>query len=83
MSTNTLVAPQALTVDDQHTIRSIARTLLSQIVTTEIAKSVASARAIELIEAPGEAVPNLVICELHMKEVDEIAFCNKWHRHKI
>ncbi len=82
MSTNMLVALRALIVDDQRTMRSIVRTLLSQVGITDVMEALDGAEAMELIETPGEIAPDFVICDLHMKDGDGMAFCNKLRRHK-
>ena len=82
MSTDTLVALRALIVDDQRTMRSIVRTLLSQVGITDVIEAADGTEAIELLEMPGEQLPDFVICDLHMKDGDGMAFCNKIRRHK-
>jgi len=79
MSTNMLVTLRALIVDDQRTMRSIVRTLLSQIGITDVVEAADGAEAIEM---PGETAPDFVICDLHMKDGDGMAFGNKLRRHK-
>lgn len=82
MSADMLVELRALIVDDQRTMRSIVPTLLSQLGITDVVEAADRTEAIELIEMPGEAVPDFVICDLHMKDGDGMAFCNKLRRHK-
>ena len=82
MSTDMLVALRALIVDDQRTMRSIVRTLLSQVGITDVIEAADGTEAIELLEMPGEQPPDFVICDLHMKDGDGMAFCNKIRRHK-
>ena len=76
MSESTLVELRALIVDDQRTMRSIVRALLSQLGITDVVEAADGAEALALIEAPGEAPPDFVICDLHMKDGDGMAFCN-------
>ena len=82
MSNDMLVSLRALIVDDQRTMRSIVRTLLSQIGITDVVEAADGTEAIEIIEMPGETVPDFVICDLHMKDGDGMSFCNKLRRHK-
>ncbi|MDP6691090.1 MAG: response regulator [Alphaproteobacteria bacterium] len=82
MSTDMLVSLRALIVDDQRTMRSIVRTLLAQVGITDVAEAADGTEAIELLETPGEAPPDFVICDLHMSDGDGMAFCNKLRRHK-
>ena len=82
MSTDVLVGLRALIVDDQRPMRSIVRTLLSQVGITDVIEAADGTEAIELIETPGETAPDIVICDLHMKDGDGMAFCNKLRRHK-
>ena len=70
MSNDMLVSLRALIVDDQRTMRSIVRTLLSQIGITDVVEAADGTEAIEIIEMPGETVPDFVICDLHMKDGD-------------
>ena len=82
MSNDMLVALRALIVDDQRTMRSIVRNLLSQIGITDVVEAADGTEAIEIIKMPGETVPDFVICDLHMKDGDGMSFCNKLRRHK-
>jgi two-component system, chemotaxis family, chemotaxis protein CheY len=82
MSESTLVALRALIVDDQRTMRSIVRRLLSQVGITDVIEAADGAEALSMIEAPGEEPPDFVICDLHMKDGDGMSFCNKLRRHK-
>ncbi len=82
MSNDMLVSLRALIVDDQRTMRSIVRTLLFQIGITDVVEAADGTEAIEIIEMPGETVPDFVICDLHMKDGDRLLFCNNLRRHK-
>jgi two-component system chemotaxis response regulator CheY len=77
-----LVALRALIVDDQRTMRSIVRTLLSQVGITDVMEAGGGAEAMALIENPGELTPDFVICDLHMEDGDGMTFCHKLRRHK-
>ncbi len=82
MSTDTLMALRALIIDDQRTMRSIVRRLLSQVGIIDVTEAAGGAEAFDLLEAAGEQPPDFVICDLHMEDGDGMAFCNKIRRHK-
>ena len=82
MSKEMLVSLRAMIVDDQRTMRSIVRTLLSQVGITDVIEAADGAEAYPKLEMPGETPPDIVICDLHMKDGDGMAFCNKLRRHK-
>jgi len=82
MSTDTLIALRALIIDDQRTMRSIVRKLLSQLGIIDVMEAAGGTEALALLEIAGEEPPDFVICDLHMEDGDGMTFCNKIRRHK-
>lgn len=82
MTTDTLVALRALIVDDQRTMRSIVRKLLSQLGIVDVMEAAGGAEAFSIIETSEDGPPDFVICDLHMEDGDGMSFCNKVRRHK-
>ena len=82
MSIDLFVSLRAMIVDDQRTMRSIVRKLLSQVGVTDVIEAADGKEAYERLETPGEILPDFVICDLHMKDGDGMTFCNKLRRHK-
>ena len=73
---------RVLVVDDQRTMRSIIRRLLNQIAVHEIDEAEDGEQALELLHNPTGEKPDIVICDLHMENMDGMDFCNHLRRDK-
>ena len=73
---------RALIIDDQSTMRSIVRQLLSQIGIHDIREAQNGEEALEIINQPNEEDPDIIICDLHMDKMDGLEFCNLVRRDK-
>ena len=82
MSTSTLIALRALIIDDQRTMRSIVRKLLSQVGVTDVIEAEDGGEALEFLNGPDVDLPDFIICDLHMEDHDGMSFCNAIRRHK-
>lgn len=63
-----------MVIDDQHTMRSIIRQLLEQHGIHNIAEAGNGKQAIKHFGTAGITVPDVVICDLHMDEMDGMEF---------
>ncbi|MCH8861505.1 MAG: response regulator [Proteobacteria bacterium] len=68
---------RGLIIDDQRTMRGIVRQLLKQVGITHVDEARNGRHALEQLTAPDAKLPDFVICDLHMDEMDGIEFCNK------
>ena len=71
-----------LIIDDQRAMRSIVRQLLSQIGIHDVQESRNGERALDRLNDPSDEDPDIIICDLHMDEMDGLEFCNLVRRDK-
>jgi CheY-like chemotaxis protein len=71
-----------LVIDDQRTMRSIVRQLLTQVGIHDIQEAPNGEEAMELLDQPGNEGPDIIICDLHMDKMDGMEFCNQVRRDK-
>lgn len=74
---------RVLIVDDQRTMRMIVRELLSQISIRDVIEAEDGRKALDLIQNPSVVAPDLVICDLHMANMDGMQFVNMVRRNKV
>lgn len=74
---------RVLIVDDQKTMRSIIRQLLAQVDITNVDETNSGYGALEKLERVSAKLPDVVICDLHMDDIDGMDFINKLRRTKI
>ena len=63
-----------MVIDDQHVMRIIIRRLLEQRGIDQISEAENGEQAIKLLHTTGFAAPDVVICDLHMDEMDGMEF---------
>ncbi len=71
---------RVLVIDDQQTMRSILRELLHQVGVTDVDEAADGEIALALISDPHADFPDLIICDLHMDNMDGMQFCNAVRR---
>lgn len=69
-----------LVIDDQKAMRSIVRDLLGQIGIKNVSEAEGGKEALECLIDPSFEFPDLIICDLHMDQMDGIQFCNAVRR---
>jgi len=74
---------RVLIVDDQRTMRMIVRDLLSKISITDVEEAENGVDALEKLQNPSFAPPDLVICDLHMDKMDGMQLVNMVRRNKV
>ena len=72
-----------MVVDDQRAMRMIIRRLLGQIGIENIVDAENGQEAIDYLQSAESRIPDLVICDLHMENVDGLEFSNLVRRNKI
>ena len=79
--TNTAgVSIRVLVVDDQRAMRSIIRQLLGRVGISNVAEAEHGEEALAHLRNSAMATPDVIICELHMKRMDGLEFCNRLRR---
>ncbi len=76
MNTDPLSIISVLIVDDQRTMRSIIRALLNNNGMKLVKEAREGGEALKIMEESVEP-PDVVICDLHMKGMDGLEFCQK------
>lgn len=71
---------RALVVDDQATMRSIIRQLLAQTGIADVSEAANGRDALALLQSVDVEDPDVIICDLHMEQMDGIQFCNHVRR---
>ena len=77
--TNSIRVP---VIDDQRTMREIIRRLLGQIGIHDVDEAGDGEQAPEKLHNPTADKPDVIICDLHMENMDGMDFCNHVRRHK-
>ena len=70
-------------VDDQRAMRMIIRSLLSQVEINNVIEAEDGQQALDYLQHPANQPPDLVICDLHMANVDGLEFSNLVRRNKV
>ncbi len=70
-------------VDDQKAMRSIIRNLLSQHDINRVSEAVDGSEAMENLIDRQKPNPDVIICDLHMENMDGMEFCNKVRLSKV
>ncbi len=73
---------RVLIIDEQHAMRKIVRQLLNQSHIKAVAEAESAQAAFDLITNPDEPTPDVIICALHMKNIDGMEFVSKLRRDK-
>ncbi len=73
---------RVLVIDDQRTMREIIRRLLGQIGIHDVDEAGDGEQALEKLHSPTAVKPDIIICDLHMENMDGMDFCNHVRRHK-
>jgi len=83
MSDDPLSELRVLIVDDQRTMRKIIRELLSQISIRDVIEAEDGLDALKVIQDPTAVPPDVVLCDLHMANMDGMEFVNMVRRNKV
>lgn len=67
---------RVLVIDDHKSMRSIIKSLLHKIGIENAAEAENGKIALAYLRAPDIQFPDVIICDLHMDEMDGIQFCN-------
>ena len=79
--TNTLKETiRVLVVDDQRTMRSIIRQLLGRVGISNVIEAEHGEEALAVLRNPALDIPDVIICDLHMRRMDGMEFCNLLRR---
>ncbi len=73
---------RVLVVDGQPGMRSILRQLLAQIGIEDVLEAANGEEAIDILDRPEIADPDVVICDLHLDKLDGMELCNIFRRDK-
>lgn len=73
---------RVLVVDDQSSMRKIVRHLLGQVDIHDVDEAENGARALELLLDQKLPDPDVIICDLHMDEMDGLHFCQRVRMNK-
>lgn len=68
---------RVLVIDDYKTMRDIIRNLLAQGGIHDVEEAEDGKQALDLICRPNFAPLDVIICDLHMKNMDGLEFCNR------
>lgn len=80
MSGFDLAALRVLVVDDQGTMRSIIRKLLATIGIVDSHEAQSGAAALAFLRNAKTRDPDVILCDLHMEDMDGMDFCNAVRR---
>ena len=70
-------AIRVLVVDDQSAMRSIIRQLLHQVGIDDVTEAENGEQAFDMLRNAGNTDPDVIICDVHMDQMDGIEFCNR------
>ena len=71
-----------LIIDDQQSMRSIVRGLLHGIGIDDVAEASGGEGALRQLGDPRAKFPDVIICDLHMAQMDGLEFCNAVRRNE-
>lgn len=80
MQNNDLESLRALIIDDQKSMRMIIRSMLNQIGIRDVGEAENGREGLAVLSDARLRDPDLIICDLHMREMDGLTFCNKVRR---
>ena len=80
--TKSEVSLRIMIIDDQDSMRSIIRQLLWQVGISDVIEARDGGAALKLLTKPRFKMPDVIICDLYMKGVDGLEFCNLLRRGK-
>ncbi len=75
-------AIRVLVVDDQSAMRSLIRQLLHQVRIDDVAEAENSEQALAALRMTGDTDPDVIVCDIHMDQLDGTEFCNRVRRDK-
>jgi two-component system chemotaxis response regulator CheY len=67
---------RVLVIDDHRSMRSIIKSLLHKVGLDDVAEAENGKVALAYLRSPDVEFPDVIICDLHMDEMDGIQFCN-------
>lgn len=67
---------RVLVIDDQKSMRSIVKNLLRKIGLENVAEAENGKVALAYLRTPDIEYPDVIICDLHMDQMDGMQFCN-------
>ena len=76
------VSLRVLVIDDHRTMRQIIRDLLGQVGIKSVEEAASGEEALAFLRRPRAEHPDVIICDLHMDNIDGIEFCNIARRSK-
>ena len=71
---------RVLVVDDHKTMRAIIRQLLGRVGISNVSEAEHGEQALAMVRSPTADIPDVIICDLHMKTMDGMEFCNRLRR---
>jgi CheY-like chemotaxis protein len=71
---------RVLVIDDHQTMRKILRQLLGVVGIKDIMEAKHGEEALALVQDPQITDPDVILCDLHMDQMDGMEFCNKVRR---
>ena len=77
MSNKAAQSLRVLIIDDQKAMRSIIRSLLAQHDINQVSEALDGVDAIKFLANRRNPSPDVIICDLHMDNMDGMEFCNK------
>ncbi len=76
------ISLRALVIDDEPDMRQVIRALLRRIGIEDVEEAVSGEEALAFLENPRSVGLDVIISDLHMKNMDGIEFCNRTRRNK-
>ncbi len=67
---------RVLVIDDHRSMRAIIKDLLHKVGLDDVAEAENGKAALAYLRAPDVEFPDVIICDLHMDEMDGMEFCN-------
>jgi two-component system, chemotaxis family, chemotaxis protein CheY len=83
MSVDPLSEICVMIVDDQRAMRMIIRRLLGQVNIENVIEAEDGREALDYLMHPSNETPDIVICDLHMANIDGLEFSNLVRRNKV
>jgi len=77
MSKKAAAAIRVLVIDDQKAMRSIVRNLLSQNHIHQVTEAADGIEGMRALHDRKQPKPDVIICDLHMENMDGMEFCNR------
>lgn len=71
---------RVMVIDDHQTMRKILRQLLGVVGIKDIMEAKHGEEALALVKDPQITDPDVILCDLHMDQMDGMEFCNKMRR---